>query len=217
MSTRLVVLASGRGSNLEAILAAIDAGRCRAEVVAVLSDKHRCTALETAEARGLATRSVPFRKAERARWDQELAAATAEYDPDLVVLAGFMRIVGPAFLARFGGRCLNVHPALLPSFPGLHAPRQAIEAGVRLSGCTVHLVDAGVDTGPILAQVAVPVLPGDDADTLHARIQSREHALLPLVIDALATGALDLETDRVRDEVRTRSDAHLASPIRLDT
>lgn len=190
----LVVLASGRGSNLRALSEAIDAGRCHARIVAVVSDRSGAPALEYARQRGVITELVlPKDHPDRDAWDAALADAIARHTPDLVVLAGFMRIVGRAVLARFGGRIINVHPALLPSFPGLDAPAQAIDAGVRISGCTVHLVDAGVDTGPILAQAAVPVLPGDDAASLHARIQPAEHRLLPAVVDWIATGVLELE------------------------
>jgi phosphoribosylglycinamide formyltransferase-1 len=192
-----VVLVSGRGSNLKAILEAIDAGRCRAGVTAVIADRSSAPALQLAVDRGIPTTVVrPKDHPDRDAWDAALADAIAAHAPDLVVLAGFMRIVGPAVLARFGGRVINVHPALLPAFPGMDAPRQALAAGVRLSGCTVHVVDAGVDTGPILAQAAVPVRPDDDADALHARIQRAEHALLPAVVDAIASGALALDPPR---------------------
>lgn len=190
-AVKLVVLVSGRGSNLKAIVRAIDEGRCRATIAAVISDRHSAEALAFATERGLPTAVVrPKDFPEKAAWDGALADATAGHAPDLVVLAGFMRIVGPAMLARFPHRIVNVHPALLPSFPGTDGPAQAIAKGVRMSGCTVHLVDAGVDTGPILAQGAVPVLPSDDAATLHARIQTVEHVLLPFVIDAIGQGAI---------------------------
>lgn len=190
----VVVLVSGRGSNLRALLEAIESGRCRARVAAVVADRESAPALELARARSIPTKVVkPKDHPDRAAWDRALADAIASSSPALVVLAGFMRIVGEAVLARFGGRIVNVHPALLPAFPGLDAPAQAIAAGVRITGCTVHLVDAGVDTGPILAQAAVPVLPGDDADRLHARIQPAEHRLLPAVVDWIATGELVLD------------------------
>lgn len=188
---KLVVLVSGRGSNLKAITHAIEAGRCGAEIAAVISDRHSAEALFFAKEKGFATSVVrPKDFAEKPAWDAALADAIAAHAPDLVVLAGFMRIVGPAVLARFPHRIVNVHPALLPAFPGTDGPAQAIAKGVRMSGCTVHLVDAGVDTGPILAQGAVPVLPGDDAATLHARIQTVEHVLLPFVIDAIGRRAI---------------------------
>jgi formyltetrahydrofolate-dependent phosphoribosylglycinamide formyltransferase len=188
------VLASGRGSNLRALAEAIDAGRCHARIVAVLGDRPSAPALDYARERSIATDVVkPKDYSDRGAWDAALADAIARHTPDLVVLAGFMRIVGAAVLARFAGRIVNVHPALLPAFPGLDAPAQALAAGVRITGCTVHLVDAGVDTGPILAQAAVPVLPGDDAERLHARIQRLEHRLLPAVVDWIARGVLVLE------------------------
>jgi phosphoribosylglycinamide formyltransferase-1 len=191
----VVVLVSGRGGNLRAIVQAIDSGSCSARVVAVISDRDSAAALEFAAERGIPTRVVRAKDyADRAQWDLELTSAIESYAPGLVVLAGFMRLVGPPVLARFAGRIVNVHPALLPAFPGMDAPAQAVAARVALSGCTVHVVDAGVDTGPILAQAAVPVLPGDDAGSLHARIQKAEHLLLPRVVHAIASGAYELTT-----------------------
>lgn len=190
---KLAVLVSGTGSNLRAIARAIDEGHCAASIALVASDKESAPALAFAKERGVETAVVkPKDFADRAAWDAALADRVAAAQPDLVVLAGFMRIVGAAMLARFPHRIVNVHPALLPSFPGTDGPAQAIAKGVRLAGCTVHLVDAGVDTGPILAQAAVPVLPSDDAHTLHARIQVHEHKLLPAVIDAIARGRIAL-------------------------
>ena len=194
-----VVLVSGRGSNLRAICAAIDEGACAANIVAVISDRKRAAALEFAEARGIATRVVSLRKGDdRNLWNDCLAAEVAAFEPDLVVLAGFMRVLGSPLLDRFPGRIINVHPALLPSFPGHNGPQDALDGGVRVSGCTVHVVDSGVDTGPIIAQAAVPVLPDDTADTLHARIQVQEHRLLPRVIHQIAIGAIALDPLRVR-------------------
>lgn len=193
MTLDLTVLASGKGSNLRAIARAIDAGRCGARIAAVISDRPEAEALAFARERGIASHVCrPKDHAERAAWDAALAELCASSKPDLVVLAGFMRIVGPAMIARFPWRIVNVHPALLPAFPGTDGPAQAIAKGARISGCTVHLVDAGLDTGPILAQAAVPVLPGDDAASLHARIQVQEHAMLPGVIDAIARGWIAL-------------------------
>ncbi|GAB4112445.1 MAG: phosphoribosylglycinamide formyltransferase [Sandaracinaceae bacterium] len=188
---KIAVLASGRGSNLRAIARAIDEERCRARIVAVVSDKPGAPALAFAAERGVPTAVVPPKDhPSRAAWDEALASAVAAYEPGLVVLAGFMRIVGPAMLARFPHRIVNVHPALLPSFPGAHGARDALAKGVRISGCTVHVVDAGVDTGPILAQAAVSVLPTDTEESLQTRIQACEHRLLPRVIDAIARGAI---------------------------
>lgn len=188
---KIVVLCSGRGSNLAAIAAAIDEGRCAASIAAVISDRASAEALTFAAARGIPTDVVsPKQFDHRAAWDAALADAVHAHAPELVVLAGFMRIVGSALLRRFPYRIVNVHPALLPAFPGTDGPAQAVAKGVRISGCTVHLVDAGVDTGPILAQGAVPVHATDDAATLHARIQVVEHRLLPFVIDAIAKGTI---------------------------
>jgi len=188
---KLVVLCSGRGSNLKAIAAAIDEGRCAASIAAVISDRQSAEALAFAADRGIPTQVVsPKAFEDRSAWDAALADAVHAHAPELVVLAGFMRIVGSAMLKRFPYRIVNVHPALLPSFPGTDGPAQAVAKGVRISGCTVHLVDAGVDTGPILAQGAVPVHATDDAATLHARIQGVEHRLLPFVIDAISKGTI---------------------------
>ena len=204
----VVVLVSGRGSNLRAICRAIDASTCSANIVGVVSDKRRAAALEFAEARGIPTRVVPLRKGDdRDAWNGSLTEEVTALRPDLVVLAGFMRVLGAPLLERFPGRIINVHPALLPSFPGHNGPQGALDGGVRISGCTVHIVDAGVDTGPILAQAAVPVLAGDTADTLHARIQVQEHALLPRVIHQIAIGAITLDpltvTTPVADPARS--------------
>jgi phosphoribosylglycinamide formyltransferase-1 len=190
----LLVLVSGQGSNLRALWQAIDAGRCAARVSAVVSDRASAPALELARARGTLCAVVGAKHyAERAAWDVALRDELARHEADLIVLAGFMRILGRAVLERFGGRIINVHPSLLPAFPGVDAPAQALAKGVTLSGCTVHLVDAGVDSGPILAQAAVPVLAGEDSAALHARIQSAEHRLLPAVVNAIATGRLRLD------------------------
>jgi phosphoribosylglycinamide formyltransferase 1 len=193
MTLRLAILISGTGSNLRAICRAIDAGTCDASICAVISDKPGAAGLDFARERGLATHVIRFKDyAQRSDWDVALAACVVSCQPDLVVLAGFMRIVGAPLLAHFADRIINVHPALLPAFPGADAPAQAIRARVRISGCTVHVVDGGVDTGPILAQAAVPVATDDDIASLHARIQVHEHTLLPQVIDAIAGGLIVL-------------------------
>ncbi len=208
---RTVVLASGRGSNLRALADAIDAGRCAARLTGVVSDKAGAGALVFAEERGIPTRVVsPKAHPSREAWDEALAEAVAGLSPELIVLAGFMRIVGRPMLTRFGGRIINVHPSLLPAFPGKDGTEQAIAAGVRISGCTVHVVDEGVDTGTILAQAAVPVLLSDDAASLHARIQKVEHRLLPQVVDWIATKHIELG-----DELRMRvpSPDHLSALV----
>lgn len=213
MPLRLAVLISGRGSNLAAIERAIDAGRCDAQVACVISDRASAQGLVSAAERGTRTAVVSMRSfASRAEWDEALARRVAEAEPELVVTAGFMRVLGPAFLARFSPHIINVHPALLPLFPGTDGPAQAIAAGVKLSGCTVHVVDAGVDTGPILAQAALRVVPGDTADTLHERIQVLEHLLLPSVIHAIARREIEL-APQIRS-THTRDDrAQLISPL----
>jgi phosphoribosylglycinamide formyltransferase-1 len=183
---RLVVLASGTGSLLESLLDAAT-GDYPARVVAVGADR-QCRALDVA-----AEASVPGYTVrlgdypDRAAWDGAITDATAEHRPDLVVSAGFMKILGSQFLSRFVGRVVNTHPALLPAFPGAHAVQEAMAYGVRVTGCTVHLVDEGVDTGPILAQEAVPVLDGDDEASLHERIKVVERRLLVDVLAAMAT------------------------------
>lgn len=199
----IVVLISGTGSNLRAVHQAIVSGQCDARICAVVSDRRSAGGLSYASEHGLPTRVVLMRDfQDRAAWDHALAEVVASYKPRLVVLAGFMRIVSPSFVTRFPNEIINVHPALLPSFPGASGPEHAIEAGVRLSGCTVHIVDQGVDTGPILAQAAVRVLPSDDAKSLHTRIQKAEHQLLPQVIDAIARGQIELgDPPRLRHDV----------------
>ena len=183
---RIVVLASGTGSLLEALLAAAAAPGYPGSVVGVVADRS-CRALEIAAAAGIESAEVPVRAYDdRAAWDEALTAAVGELEPHLVVAAGFMKILGPAFLAAFGGRVINAHPALLPAFPGAHAVPAALEHGVKLTGSTVHLVDAGLDTGPILAQEAVAVQPGDTEETLHERIKVVERRLLTEVVAAVA-------------------------------
>ncbi|MEV6555962.1 phosphoribosylglycinamide formyltransferase [Nocardia sp. NPDC051756] len=183
----VVVLASGTGSLLRALLDAAAAAGFPAKIVAVGVDRN-CAATEHADAASVAHFKVALNDfPDRAAWDTALTDAVAGYAPDLVVSAGFMKILGPAFLGRFGGRIINTHPALLPAFPGAHGVRDALAYGVRVTGSTVHLVDAGVDTGPILAQEAVPVLPDDDEASLHERIKVVERRLLAQVVAAVAT------------------------------
>jgi len=184
---RVVVLLSGTGSLCAALLAATDDPGFPAGVVAVGSDRE-APGLAHARDRGLPTFVCSVRDhPDRAAWDQQLAVQIAAYEPDLVVSAGFMKIVGPAVLARFEGRLLNTHPALLPAFPGAHAVRDALAAGVGVTGATVHLVDAGVDTGPVLAQREVAVRTDDDEAALHERIKTVERQLLVDTVAELAT------------------------------
>jgi len=178
---RVVVLASGTGSTAQALLDASGDPAFGAEVVAVGSDRAGAQALDRARAAGVATFTVPMR-ADRAAWDADLTAQVAAHRPDLVVSAGFMRLFGPAFLACFGGRVVNSHPSLLPAFPGAHAVRDALAHGVTVTGATLFVVDAGVDSGPIVAQVPVAVRADDDEASLHERIKAEERALLVDVV-----------------------------------
>jgi phosphoribosylglycinamide formyltransferase-1 len=183
---RLVVLASGTGSLLASLIAAA-AGDYPARVVAVGVDRD-CPATDIAANASLPTYTVRLPDhPDRSAWDTAITDATAAHEPDLIVSAGFMKILGPQFLSRFNGRILNTHPALLPAFPGAHGVADALAYGVKVTGCTVHLVDAGMDTGPIVAQQTVPVLDGDDEATLHERIKVIERQLLVVVVADMAT------------------------------
>jgi len=196
---RVVVLVSGTGSTLGALLAAHADPRYGARVVAVVSDRPGVPALELARAAGVPTAVVvPAEFADRGAWDAALAETVRVFTPDLVVLAGFMRLVGHAFLAEHGGRTLNTHPALLPAFPGAHAVRDALAYGVRVSGCSVIVVDEGVDSGPIVAQAPVPVLPDDDEGALHERIKAVERELLVDVVGRVVRDGLTVEGRHVR-------------------
>lgn len=180
-----MILASGAGSTLGAFLAAVAAGELDVRIAAVGSDRPGCAALQKAADAGVPTFAVPVEPgADRELWNAQLAEAIAAHAPDLVVLAGFMRVLGPAVVGRF--RIVNTHPSLLPSFPGAHAVRDALAHGVRISGVTVHWVDEGLDSGPILAQAAVAVAPDDTEDTLRARIQDVEKPLYLTTIRSLA-------------------------------
>jgi phosphoribosylglycinamide formyltransferase-1 len=173
------VLVSGSGTNLQALLDACTDPAYGATVVAVGADRTGIEGLARAERAGIPTFVHAVKDfATREEWDQALTASCRAYDPDLVVLAGFMKLTGPAFLERFGGRCVNTHPALSPSFPGMHGPADALAYGVRVTGATLFVVDAGVDTGPIVEQVAVRVEPDDDVETLHERIKVAERRML---------------------------------------
>jgi phosphoribosylglycinamide formyltransferase-1 len=172
---RLAILLSGRGSNFLAIHEAICRGDLDASIACVISNVPDAAGLMRARELSLNALCVPSRGVERGEYDRRLAEAMRSCSPALVCLAGFMRILGSEFLRQYPGRVMNIHPALLPSFPGLHAQRQALEHGVKISGCTVHIVDEGVDTGPILLQRAVEVLEGDSEETLSARILEQEH------------------------------------------
>ena len=187
LPARLVVLASGGGSNLAALLDACQQPAYGASVVAVGTDRPGVGALDLAAAAGIPafTESVKDHP-DRAAWDAALTDAVAAHQPDLVISAGFLKLVGPAFLERFGGRYVNTHNALLPAFPGIHGPRDALEYGVKISGATLFVVDEGVDTGAIIAQVAVPVLDDDTEESLTERIKSAERAQLVECIGRMA-------------------------------
>ena len=196
-ASRVVVLASGGGSNLAALLAVHDDAAYGARVVGVVSDKPGARALDLARDAGVASVVVaPADFPDRAAWNVGIAEAVAVFRPDWVVLAGFMRILAPSFVDRFAGRIVNTHPALLPSFPGAHGVRDALAYGVKITGCTVHVVDSGVDTGPIIAQAVVPVEDGDDEGRLHERIKVAERALLVETVGRIAREGLRIDGRR---------------------
>lgn len=195
---RLAVLASGRGSNLGAILDACRRDEFPARVVVVVSDREQAPALERANREGIAAVFAdPGAHGDRAAYDAALLATLDRYRPGLVCLAGFMRLLSPSFIAAWTGRLMNVHPSLLPAFPGLHAQRQALEYGVKVAGATVHFVDDGVDTGPVILQSSVPVRSDDTEDSLAARILVEEHRLYPEAIRLFAEGRLSITGRRV--------------------
>lgn len=198
MPLRIVVLVSGSGTLLQALLDATAEPGFPATVVAVGADRAGIAGLERAERAGLPTFALRVKDfPRRSDWDLALADACADYAPDLVVSAGFMKILGPAFMGKFDGRMLNTHPALLPAFPGAHGVRDALAYGVRVTGCTVHFVDAGMDTGPIVAQEAVLVRPDDTEETLHERIKVVERRLLVDVVDGLARHGWSIDGRKV--------------------
>jgi phosphoribosylglycinamide formyltransferase 1 len=195
----LVVLVSGAGTNLQALLDACSGESYGARVVAVGADRDGIAALDRARAAGVETFSLRVRDfPAREDWDRALTAACAGFEPDLIVLAGFMRLVGADFLARFGGRIVNTHPALLPSFPGMRGAGDALDYGVKVSGCTVFLVDAGTDSGPIIAQATVPVHDDDDEASLHERIKVVERALLVDTVGRMVRDGWSVQGRKVR-------------------
>jgi phosphoribosylglycinamide formyltransferase 1 len=194
----LVVLISGRGSNLQALIDAIERGDLPARIGAVISNCAGVYGLERAQRAGIPTEVLDHRAFRSRRdFDQALAALIDRYAPDIVVLAGFMRILTPELVQRYAGRVLNIHPSLLPEFPGLHTHERALEADVTEHGASVHFVTERLDGGPVIIQAAVPVLPGDDAETLAERVLAREHRIYPLAIRWLAEGRLRLAGDTV--------------------
>lgn len=195
----IVILISGRGSNMEAVVRAAQSERWPARIAAVISNKADAKGLEFAQAHGIATAVVANKDfASRDAFDAALQAKIDTFAPDLVVLAGFMRILTPAFVAHYEARLLNIHPSLLPLFPGLHTHQQALDAGERVHGATVHFVTAELDHGPVVAQASVDVLPGDTADTLAARVLVQEHQLYPRAIRLFIEDRLSIDNGIVR-------------------
>jgi len=209
----IVILISGRGSNMEALIAARDAGNLPVNIAAVISNRPDAAGLATAARAGIATRHLDHKAfAGREAFDAALAECIDGYAPDLVVLAGFMRILSDGFVRHYEGRLMNIHPSLLPSFPGLHTHQRALEEGVRIHGCTVHFVTPTLDHGPVIIQAAVPVLDADDEDALAARILVQEHKIYPQAVRWFAEDNLTLENGRVRLAAAQADDAALISP-----
>src|SRR6266480_2092761 len=189
MTKRIGVLLSGRGSNFEALADSISAGRIpNAEIAIVVSNREAAPGIDRARARGLATRVIPSKGLEREPYDRQVVAALHEANVDLVCLAGYMRLLSPHFVAAFPQRILNIHPSLLPSFPGLEAQKQALDYGVKFAGCTVHFVDENLDAGPIILQSAVPVEDGDTEEMLSARILKEEHKIYSEAVKIVLEG-----------------------------
>ena len=195
----IVILISGRGSNMEALIAARDDGTLPVNIAAVISNRPAAPGLETAEKAGITAHYINHQAfAERDAFDAALAECIDGFAPDLVVLAGFMRILSDGFVRHYAGRLMNIHPSLLPAFPGLHTHRRALEEGVRIHGCTVHFVTPALDHGPVIIQAAVPVLDCDDEATLAARVLHQEHRIYPQAVRWFAEGRLRLDDGRVR-------------------
>jgi phosphoribosylglycinamide formyltransferase-1 len=194
---KLGILLSGRGSNFEAIAASVAAGRIPAEIAIVLSNKPKAPGLDLARKRGIPADCIPSRGLEREEYDREVVARLKQAGVDLVCLAGFMRLLSSYFVEQFPNRILNIHPSLLPAFPGLEAQKQALEHGVKFSGCTVHFVDERLDAGPILLQAIVPVLDSDTEQTLSQRILQEEHRIYSDAINLVLSGKFRVEGRRV--------------------
>ncbi|WP_028454678.1 phosphoribosylglycinamide formyltransferase [Chitinilyticum litopenaei] len=207
---KLVILISGRGSNMQAIVEARIPG---VEIAAVISNRPDAAGLAWAAERGIATLALDHKAyASRDEFDAVLAEKIEGMQPDLIVLAGYMRILTPAFVSRFEGRMLNIHPSLLPSYPGLHTHQRAIDDGLKIAGCTVHFVTAQLDHGPIVAQAAVPVLDDDTADMLAARVLKQEHQIYPAAVRDFAAGLLTLVDGKVKRSQPLAADACLRVP-----
>jgi phosphoribosylglycinamide formyltransferase-1 len=213
MKKRVAILFSGRGSNMMALVEAARAADYPAEIAAVISNRPDAPGLAWAQAQGLPARAIDHRAfSSREAFDDAVHAALADAGVDLVALAGFMRIQSAGFVARWAGRQLNIHPSLLPSFKGLHPHRQALDAGVKISGCTVHFVTELTDSGPIVAQAAVPVLDTDTPETLEARILPVEHKLYPYALALVASGRAAIEGGRVKTGASLPVQEALVSP-----
>lgn len=213
------VLVSGRGTNLQAIIDAIETGRLKASIKIVISNNPEAYAIERAKRHGIPVEVVPDKDFHtRIDYDKEVVRVLKEKGVELVVLAGFMRILSPFFVRSFPMRIMNIHPALLPSFPGLQVQRKAIEYGVKFSGCTVHFVDEGVDTGPIIIQAVVPVYDDDTEETLAERILKEEHRIYPQAIQLFTEGKLVVQGRRVlvKDHVRVEEKSMTNPPVILE-
>jgi phosphoribosylglycinamide formyltransferase 1 len=198
MNKKIAVLLSGRGSNFEALAESVAAGRIPgAEIAVVISNREGAPGIARAVERGIPAKVIPSKGLEREDYDRQVAAALAEYKVDLVCLAGYMRLLSPFFVAAYRGRILNIHPSLLPAFPGLETQRQALEYGVRFSGCTVHFVDENLDAGPVILQAAVPVQDDDTPETLAARILKEEHRIYTEAVRLVLEGRYRMEGRRV--------------------
>jgi phosphoribosylglycinamide formyltransferase-1 len=218
---RIAALASGGGTNLQALLDACAARRVEGEIAVVLSNVPTAGALERARRAGVATEVVPSKgRTDREAFDAEVVERLRAHGPDLVCLAGYMRLLTPVFLRAFGPtpetrgcpRVMNIHPGLLPSFPGLHAQRQCLDYGAKVAGCTVHFVDEGTDTGPVIAQAVVPVLDADDEASLAARVLEQEHRIYPRAVQWFAARRLSLDGRRVRLDGASPAPAALVFP-----
>lgn len=208
----IVVLISGQGSNLQALIDACKRGRIKGKIAAVFSNNQEANGLVLAQNAGIPVHAIsPEEFADRAAFDAAMAADIEQYQPDIVVLAGYMRILSPEFVARFAGKMLNIHPSLLPSYPGLHTHRQALENGDREHGASVHFVTEELDGGPLILQAKVPVFGDDSEETLAARVQTQEHAIYPLVVGWLASGRLKMRDGEAwLDGVRIPSQGYAA-------
>jgi phosphoribosylglycinamide formyltransferase-1 len=210
---KVVVFISGGGSNMVALAKAAAAPDFPAEIIAVISDKADAGGLDKARALGISAFS--FVRKDFASKEAHEAAIIAELDrlqPDIICLAGYMRLLSAAFIQRYEGRILNIHPSLLPLFPGLHTHQRAIDAGMRIAGCTVHFVTEGMDDGPIIAQAAVPIVPGDTAETLAARVLTVEHRTYPMALRLVAEGKVRMEAGRAVGDVAGEASGRLISP-----